>query len=183
MISAIIIDDNKRHREDVVTLLVDFPDINVVAQCANGFEGLEAIAFLKPQLVFLDVDMPNLNGFEMLEKIANIDFDIIFTTAFGEYAIQAFEIACLDYLTKPLNRDRFKIAMDRFNLSKGTREKLMHYQILIENQKKINSSSKKIALRDGSGTIHLFPINSIVYCSSAKVEDSNGAYTVFILLI
>ena len=113
MIRTILIDDEPLSREIVKSYLKGYPDVSVVEECNDGFEGVKAIQQHKPDLIFLDIQMPKINGFEMLELIEQVPA-VIFTTAFDEYAIRAFEANATDYLLKPFSEDRFKKAMDKF---------------------------------------------------------------------
>src|SRR6478609_6288454 len=106
MINVILIDDEPLARSIVKEYLQSYAnDITIVAECNDGFEGVKAIAQHKPDLIFLDIQMPKINGFEMLELVEDPPA-VIFTTAFDEYAIQAFERHAVDYLLKPFNKDR-----------------------------------------------------------------------------
>ena len=113
MIKAIIIDDEPLARGLVLEYLKAFPNIDVVQECNDGFEGLKAIQQFQPQLIFLDIQMPKINGFEMLELIENPP-GVIFTTAFDSYAIKAFEAHAIDYLLKPYSEERFNKAVSKF---------------------------------------------------------------------
>src|SRR6187549_2475896 len=113
MIKAIIIDDEPLARSVVKEYLQGHPHIHIVSECNDGFEGVKAIAQHQPELIFLDVQMPKINGFEMLELIDQPPA-VIFTTAFDEYAIRAFESQAVDYLLKPFSEERFKKAVDKF---------------------------------------------------------------------
>ena len=110
MKKAIIIDDEQLARDVIKKFLSSFTGIEVVAECANGFEGIKAIAEHKPQLLFLDIQMPKLTGFEMLELLDEKPI-IIFSTAFDQYAIKAFELSAADYLLKPYSKARFEEAV------------------------------------------------------------------------
>lgn len=109
----IIIDDEPLAREIVKEYLKNFSQIDVVAECGDGFEGVKAIAQHQPDLIFLDIQMPKINGFEMLELIDSPP-PVIFTTAFDEYAIKAFETHAVDYLLKPFGKERFNKAMNKW---------------------------------------------------------------------
>ena len=111
-LGAVIVDDEELARHLVREYLRSFPDVDVVAECSNGFEAVKAIGEHKPDLVFLDVQMPKLDGFEVLELIGR-DMAVIFTTAFDSYAMKAFDAHAVDYLLKPFSLDRFKTAVDR----------------------------------------------------------------------
>ncbi|MGD2034742.1 MAG: LytTR family transcriptional regulator DNA-binding domain-containing protein [Bacteroidales bacterium] len=104
-IKAIIIEDEELGRDLIKNYLKENEQIEIIAECENGFDGIKAIQDLKPDLVFLDIQMPKLNGFEMLE-ILDDKPEIIFTTAYNQYAIQAFELNAVDYLLKPFSKER-----------------------------------------------------------------------------
>src|ERR1043166_4038049 len=109
----IIIDDEPLARSIVKEYLKNFTQFEVVAECGDGFEGVKAIAQHQPDLLFLDIQMPKINGFEMLELIDNPPA-VIFTTAFDEYAIKAFETHAIDYLLKPFGKERFDKALNKW---------------------------------------------------------------------
>ncbi|HWK07680.1 MAG TPA: LytTR family transcriptional regulator DNA-binding domain-containing protein [Puia sp.] len=113
MIKAIIIDDEPLARLIVNEYLQAYPEISVVQECADGFEGIKAIQQHHPDLLFLDIQMPKINGFEMLELVEDPPA-VIFTTAFDEYAIRAFETHAVDYLLKPFNKQRFEKAIRKW---------------------------------------------------------------------
>src|SRR3954467_1450514 len=113
MIRAVIIDDEPLARSIVREYLQDVSGIEIVQECNDGFEGLKAIMQYQPQLLFLDIQMPKINGFEMLELLDQKPA-VIFTTAFDEYAIKAFETHAVDYLLKPFSKERFDKAIEKF---------------------------------------------------------------------
>jgi two-component system LytT family response regulator len=113
MISTIIIDDEPLAAGIVQEFLSEFPQFQVVEVCQDGFQGLKAIQQHKPELIFLDVQMPKITGFEMLELLDEPP-PVIFTTAFDQYALKAFDAKAMDYLLKPFSQARFKQAIDRF---------------------------------------------------------------------
>lgn len=113
-VRAIIVDDEPLARERVRTLLTGESDIEIIAECSNGVEALKATHEKKPDLLFLDVQMPRLNGFEVIEALEPAEIPVvIFTTAHDEHAIRAFEVNALDYLLKPFTEARFKTAIQR----------------------------------------------------------------------
>src|ERR1051325_11160832 len=114
MIRTIIIDD-ERHSCDALKMLMDryCPQISVAAICYSGEEGIRKINELNPELVFLDIEMPHMNGFQMLEQLPKIDFEIIFTTSYDQYAIKAFKFSALDYLLKPVDREELEKAIQK----------------------------------------------------------------------
>jgi len=117
--NAIIIDDELLARDIIRTYLRDFPEMNIMGECANGFEGIKMINELKPDLIFLDIQMPKITGFEMIELLDHHPI-IIFSTAFDKHAIKAFEMSATDYLLKPYDKQRFseaiKKAQSKFDL-------------------------------------------------------------------
>ncbi len=111
-IATVIVDDEELARQLLREYAATVPDLEVVAECANGFDAVKAISELKPDLVFLDVQMPKLDGFEVLELIGR-EVPVIFTTAYDTYAVRAFEAHAVDYILKPFSLDRFQVAVDR----------------------------------------------------------------------
>lgn len=112
MIKALIIDDEKLARDIIKTFIRPHQNIEIVGECANGFEGIKAIQELKPDLLFLDIQMPKLTGFEMLELLDEHP-SVIFSTAFDEFAVKAFELSAADYLLKPYSQIRFDEALTK----------------------------------------------------------------------
>lgn len=110
---TLIVDDERLARIELRRLLQDFPKIDIVGEAANADEALELIEELEPDLLFLDIQMPGKNGFELLSALKGSAPDVIFTTAFDEYAIKAFEFNALDYLLKPIDTERLKEAISR----------------------------------------------------------------------
>ena len=111
-IGALVVDDEELARQVLRELLQSHPEIQVLAECANGFEAVKAVAEHKPELIFLDVQMPKLSGFDVLELIED-DIAVIFTTAYDQYAMKAFEVHAIDYLLKPIGSARFDGALER----------------------------------------------------------------------
>lgn len=111
-IKTLIIDDEKLARQIVRKYLEDKPEIEIIGECQNGFEAVKMIGELSPDLVFLDIQMPKINGFELLELIENPPA-IIFSTAFDQYALKAFEVNAIDYLLKPFSKERFENALEK----------------------------------------------------------------------
>src|SRR5580765_7695556 len=113
MSKIIIIDDEPLARSIVKEYLQHHPDLEILQECSDGFEGLKAIQQYQPDLIFLDIQMPKINGFEMLELLDQAPA-VIFTTAFDEYAIKAFEAHAVDYLLKPFSQERFDKAIQKW---------------------------------------------------------------------
>jgi two-component system, LytTR family, response regulator len=174
MIKAIIIDDEIHCRKTLAILLKEYcPDVQVTEQCSDGESGLAAIQRLKPDLVFLDIEMPNMNGFEMLEKLQDIHFEIIFTTGYDQYAIKAFHFSALDYLLKPIDREELQKAVQK--VAQRLHSPLpQQMEILLQKLHQPASPVQKIALPTMEG-LQMIAVNSIISCAS----DSN--YTTFLL--
>jgi two-component system, LytTR family, response regulator len=111
-IRAVLVDDEELARQILREFLAAHPDLEIVAECANGFEAVKSVGDLKPDLLFLDIQMPKLDGFEVLELIGS-DVVVVFVTAYDSYAIKAFEVHAVDYLLKPFGADRFEAALER----------------------------------------------------------------------
>lgn len=159
MHKVIIIDDEPLARMVVVEYLQLFTEFQVVAECDDGFQGVKAIAQHKPDLVFLDIQMPKINGFEMLELL-DAPPAVIFTTAFDEYAIKAFEANSIDYLLKPFNKERFEHAIEKWkklNHTVGNR-----IEALTENTSKQNEEKNRVVVKSGAD-IKIIPVQDIHY--------------------
>jgi two-component system LytT family response regulator len=163
---ALIIDDEKHCREGLQIMLSKYcPDLEVMAQCPSARAALQAIAQYHPDLVFLDIEMPDMNGFEMLEHCKEYDFEIIFTTAYNEYAIQAIRHSALDYLEKPVNKDELIRAVARSSGSKRPAASARVTKLLDMMEEK--RSSERMALPTIDGLI-IIGLKDILYCESEK---------------
>lgn len=147
---VIIVEDEKPARELVKAYLKDYDNLELIEECEDGFCGVKAINNSKPDLIFLDIQMPKLSGFEMLELIDDMP-EVIFTTAFDQYAIKAFELSATDYLMKPFSRQRFKEAIDkviaRFDQNKNKTEKISQ---LTENIKQEAETIERMFIKTGN---------------------------------
>jgi two-component system LytT family response regulator len=174
---VVIIDDEPLARMIVKEYLQNYSDMVVVQECNDGFEGVKAIQQHQPDLVFLDIQMPKINGFEMLELVDPAP-PIIFATAFEEFAIKAFETHAVDYLLKPFSKDRFDKAMQKFLQQQKNRPE--QTQALLEA---VSVSSpvqaSRIVLKDG-GKIKIIPVPSIQYLEAAddyvKIYTQDGSF-------
>src|SRR5690606_5741416 len=175
MYKVILIDDEPLARELVKSLLENYREVSIVAQCADGFEGFKAIQEHNPDLVFLDVQMPKVNGFEMLELLDEPPF-VIFTTAFDEYAVKAFEAHAIDYLLKPLTRERFDMAMQKWLQQAAAGKPAM--QPLIQ-EKVYDGYQHRIVVKD-NGLIRIIPSQEIYYIEAnddyVKIVTKDGSY-------
>ena len=170
----IIIDDEPLARSIVKEYLQSYNDAEVVAECNDGFEGMKAIQQHEPGLIFLDIQMPKINGFEMLELIENPP-SVIFTTAFDEFAIKAFELNATDYLLKPFSKERFDKAVQKYLHHSAIPEP---YTVL-ETAAQSPSQQNRIVVKDGS-KIKIIPVNQIHYLEAAddyaKIVTAEGSF-------
>src|SRR6476469_6224711 len=157
MIKALLIDDEPLARSIVREYLQTHNEITIVDECGDGFEGLKAIMQHQPHLIFLDIQMPKINVFEMLELIEQPPA-VIFTTAFDEYAIKAFESHAIDYLLKPFSKDRFDKAMQKWLSQRNAGSKTVQLQEEIRQPEERN----RIVVKEG-GNIRIVPVNEIHY--------------------
>lgn len=175
---TIIVDDEPLARQIVKEYLETYPDMVVAEECDNGFEGLKAIQQQQPDLVFLDIQMPKINGFEMLELIDNPPA-VIFTTAYDEYAIKAFESHAIDYLLKPFSRERFDKAMLKWKEQRTNHAARTNTQSLLETASQSPAQSQRIVVRT-AGKIKIIPVEEIHYLEAAddyvKIHTREGAY-------
>jgi two-component system LytT family response regulator len=165
-----IVDDEELARRVVREFLASIPGIDIVAECANGFEAVKAVAELRPDVLLLDVQMPKLNGFEVIELVGR-DVAVVFTTAHDEYAIRAFEVHAVDYLLKPFNAERLADALDRVRERLARREQLP-VAALAAAARRAAVPSSRVLVRDG-GRVHVIPIDTIDY---VQAQDDYVAY-------
>ena len=177
MSKVIIIDDEPLARSIVKEYVQKHTELELVAECGDGFEGVKAIQQHQPDLIFLDIQMPKINGFEMLELIEEPPA-VIFTTAFDEYAIKAFESHAVDYLLKPFDQIRFDKALAKWqeqkekHTEKNTKE-------LLDSVSQSPSQSQRIVIKDGS-KIKIIPVQDVLYLEAAddyvKVHTKEGYF-------
>lgn len=158
MKKVILIDDEPLARLLIQEYLLAHPDVEVVAECNDGFEGAKAIAKFQPDLIFLDIQMPKINGFEMLEIISETPA-VIFTTAYDEFALKAFEANALDYLLKPFSQERFNTAVAKWKNSSVSKTKI---EEIGEISGKQPDEQFRIVIKDG-GEIKIIPTAEISY--------------------
>ena len=156
---------------------MNYPEIEVVQECNDGFEGIKAIQQHQPDLVFLDIQMPKINGFEMLELIEQPPA-VIFTTAFEEYAIKAFESHAIDYLLKPFSKERFDKAIQKWQQQNQQERKTGTQQLL--NTPGLNPAQQtRVVVKDNS-KIKIIPITNIHYLEAAddyvKIHTAEGVF-------
>ncbi len=163
-IRAVVVDDEDLARQVVRELLGTHPEVEIVAECANGFEAVKAVAELKPDLLFLDIQMPKLDGFEVLELIGT-EMAIIFATAYDQHALRAFEVHAVDYLLKPFGRDRFEAALARAKQQLGG--KLPTPSELKSAARSPGEYAERVVVRDGT-KVHIIPIGKLDF---AEAQD------------
>jgi two-component system LytT family response regulator len=173
MIKAIIIDDEKFCIEVLEELVKEnCPGVEIVATCKGGESGLQAIRKYKPDLIFVDIEMPKMSGFEMLEVINPIEFAVIFTTAYDNYAIRAFKYSAMDYLLKPIDGGDLKLAVAKYQFPRGQHNFSAQIELLKENIRQLNPANiQRIAIPTLEGII-MQPIHDIIYC------EASSSYTI-----
>ena len=165
MISAVLIDDEKHCLETLnMTLTRYCKDVQIVEECRSAKKGLEAIARHKPDLVFLDIEMPMMNGFEMLEQFTEIPFAVIFTTSYDQYAIKAFRYSALDYLLKPIDPEELTAAVRKV-ASKKNLPFAEQFDMLLKQIKRKGSGFEKIAVPTIEG-FELIRADQIIRCEA-----------------
>ena len=161
---ALLVDDEELARQLLRAMLQGHPDIEIVGECANGFEAVKAVAEHKPDLLFLDVQMPKLTGFDVLELIGT-DHAVIFVTAYDQYAMRAFEVHAVDYLLKPVSRERLDAAIERARPRIG--EKAPVATELSAAARPAGQYLERIVVKDGT-RVTLIPVAKLDY---AEAQD------------
>jgi len=175
MITAVIIDDEKKCVSLLKHLIENHcSDINVVGEAESAAQGLQVIQQHKPDLVFLDIEMPDKTGFELLKSLPEINFDLIFTTAYNHYAIKAIRFSALDYLLKPVDLDELKNALARVYKKHQKTGQQQSVEVLMSNIKSKQPNFSRISLSTQDGLVILH-VDEIIYC------EASGTYTIFYL--
>ncbi len=159
-IRALIVDDEALARRILREHLAEHPDVEILGECANGFETVKAAAELKPDLIFLDIQMPKLNGFEVLELLDTRELVVIFVTAYDSYALRAFEVHAVDYLLKPFSPERLAEALIHARARFDRREPLPVASLAAVSRPE--GRLQRIVLKDG-GRVHIIPVETIDY--------------------
>ena len=165
-IRTIIVDDEDLARGLLREYLRDETDIEIVAECSNGFDAVKAVGEHRPDLLFLDVQMPKLDGFEVLELVGG-DLAVVFVTAHDQYAMKAFDAAAVDYLLKPFDAGRFKTALERVRRRLGERTPAPDAAELRVAAQPPGQHASRIVVKDGS-RIHIIPVRELEY---AEAQD------------
>ena len=173
MIKALIIDDEANARKGLRLMLQKYcSEVEIIALCEGPEVGLEKINELKPDLIFLDVQMPKMSGFDLLEKLPEINFEVIFVTAYDRYAIKAIKFSALDYLLKPVDVDELISAVKK--ISKKQKNKSVKYKSLLNNVRPGAHKLKRLAIPSDNEII-MQPIEDIIYC------EADSSYTTLYL--
>ena len=175
---AVIIDDEPLARSMVKEYLSCFPQIEIAAECNDGFEGVKAINQYQPDVVFLDIQMPKINGLEMLELIEKPPATI-FTTAFDEYAMKAFEAHAVDYLLKPFSQERFNKAVEKLFSQSSVQHQKTAVEELVQSVPTIPTQNERIVIKTG-GKIKIIAVQHIQYLEAAddyvKIYTAEGGF-------
>ena len=159
-IRAVVVDDEALSRALILEYLAEHPDVEVVGECANGFEAVRVVTELAPDLLFLDVQMPKLDGFEVLELVG-ADVDVIFVTAYDTYALRAFEVHAVDYLLKPFGAERFAAALDEARGRLARSEQVSVVQVVASARPR-GRYRERILIRAGA-KVEVVPVGRIDY--------------------
>jgi two-component system LytT family response regulator len=162
-IRVAIVDDEPLARAILRELLAAHEDVEIAAECANGFEAVKVVSELKPDLLLLDIQMPKLDGFDVLELIG-VEIPVIFITAYDEYAIRAFEVHAIDYLLKPFSAERLAEALVRARERMVPRERPQVHQ-LVSTARPDRAPLQRILIRDRAD-VHVIPVGKIDYLES-----------------
>ena len=173
MLRAILIDDDQSNLSALSEkLLKHCPQVEVIGLCDNGEEGIKAIESEKPDVVFLDIEMPVMNGFVMLQQLKYRNFELIFVTAYDHYAIKAIRFSALDYLVKPVEIDDLKAAITKAEANKNSRNSQLQMELLLEHLN--NKQPKRITIHTSDG-LRFINVEDIVY-----LEASNNYTNIYL---
>ncbi|MBC7865291.1 MAG: response regulator transcription factor [Bacteroidia bacterium] len=176
MIRAIIVEDEARSRELLNTLVTqNCPGVSIIATAENVEQGADAIKKYNPDLVFLDITMPDGSGFDMLEKVQGQKVEIIFTTATDKFALKAIKYSAIDYLLKPIDVEELKAAVEKIKEKKNSLSTVENLAHLLQNLKKADDNFNKITLPTGNA-YEIIAVKDIIRC------EAEGSYTNFFLV-
>ena len=175
MIKTLIIEDEQKSRDVLLKIIEkNCPELKVVGSASNVAEGVEMIKSLKPDLVFLDITMPDGSGFDLLEQVSDQKFDLIFATASNSHAIRAFKYSACDYLLKPIDIEELKNAVSRVVKRKNETPDMGNLNFLIQQLKRSDDNFQKITLPTGNA-YEIINLKDIIRC------EADGSYTYFYL--
>jgi len=166
LINAIVVDDEKPSREVIINFIHEnCPDIHIVSECNSVQSAYKAIIEFRPQLVFLDIEMPKGNGFDLLKMFHTIDFKIIFITAFSEYAVQAFRFSAVDYLLKPIKISELIEAVNKVKHELTLNRPFQNIQALLENLHSQQNGNKNLVIPNAKG-YSIIKTKDIILCTA-----------------
>lgn len=172
-IRTVIIDDESRARETIKKMIMLYcPDIEIIGEAANVAEGVRLINNIAPELVLLDIKMPDGTGFDLLKQLDSIDFSLVFITAFDEYAVKAFKFSAVDYLLKPIDPDELTSTIDRVKRQKKNDK--IDLSVVLNNLRDLKKENKKLVLKT-TESIYVVSVQDIIRC------EASGNYTHFYL--
>ncbi|GAB4140044.1 MAG: LytTR family DNA-binding domain-containing protein [Bacteroidia bacterium] len=175
MINAVIVEDEKKSREVLEALVkANCTDVHIIGTAESVKQGVELIKKINPDLIFLDIEMSDGSGFDMLEQLPDGNFDVIFTTASDEHALKAIKYSAVDYLLKPIDGDELKAAVEKIHAKRSKNSSLENIRFLLENFKKPNDQYNKITLPTGNA-YEIVNVKDIIRC------EADGSYTTFFL--
>jgi len=174
MIRAIVIDDEKDAREVLISLLTGFVEnIEVIGEADSAISGKKEIETKRPDIVFLDINMINGTGFTLLSSFDEIDFEVIFTTAYSEHALKAIKFSALDYLLKPIELDELKVAVNKYvQKTQIAEDRIGQLYFLPQNVNDMAYQTCKVVLPKAKG-FSVVPVADIIYC------EASGSYAIF----
>lgn len=166
MLKAILIDDEINALDALeIELNAYCPDVEIIAKCSSGETGLKSIRELNPDIVFLDIEMPWMNGFEMLQKLEHITFDVIFVTAYDKFAVKAFDYSAVDYLLKPVSKEKLIRSVDKIQKRNQKQFPNSQFEFLMQNLKVGQQVLPNIALPTPEG-LEFVQVQDIIYAES-----------------
>ena len=175
MINAVIVEDEKKSREVLEALVkTNCPEVNLVGSADSVAGGVDLIRKTNPRLVFLDIEMADGSGFDLLEQVPNTGFEVIFTTASDAHALRAIKYSAIDYLLKPIDADELKAAVEKIKTRQSVNENLENLKFLLQNFRRPNEQYTKITLPTGNA-YEIVNVKDIIRC------EADGSYTSFFL--
>lgn len=168
MIRTIVIDDEVKARETILSMLSAYcPEVEVIATAGSVKEGVETLKKTKPDLLLLDIKMADGTGFDLLKKLDDLDFRLVFITAFEEFAIRAIKFSAIDYILKPFDPDELVDAVQKANSLIQKENMSLRLDALYENMDMISTGQKKIVLKN-TDSVHIVKLSEIIRCESEK---------------
>ena len=168
MVNCIIVDDEPKNTKVLKAMLEEFcPEVSVIGEAADAEQAEKVIAMLSPDLVFLDIEMPYGNAFDLLDRLMPIEFEVIFITAFNDYSLKAFKYSALDYILKPVSIEELRAALQKAQERMRLKQSNQRLNNLMANLKQQDPSTYKLALPNMEGLMFV-PIDTIIRCEASK---------------